>query len=85
MRLLKEKQEQLAAVEAKIKALQQSYDDSVNEKQSLEKNIHMTQARMKRAGKLTSALGDEQVRWAESVKVGNCFVALLCFFLDEQK
>lgn len=47
----------------------------------------LTQARLTRAGKLTSALGDEQVRWEESVAqfeqeiinvVGNVFIAAAC-------
>jgi len=47
----------------------------------------LTQARLTRAGKLTSALGDEQARWEESVAlfeqeinnvVGNVFIAAAC-------
>ena len=47
----------------------------------------LTEARLIRAGKLTSALGDEQVRWDESVSlfeqeiinvVGNVFIAAAC-------
>lgn len=47
----------------------------------------LTEARLTRAGKLTSALGDEQVRWEESVAlfeqeiinvVGNVFIAAAC-------
>uniref|UniRef100_A0A8P4KSK9 AAA+ ATPase domain-containing protein n=1 Tax=Dicentrarchus labrax TaxID=13489 RepID=A0A8P4KSK9_DICLA len=47
----------------------------------------LTQTRLTRAGKLTSALGDEQVRWEESVAlfeqeiinvVGNVFIAAAC-------
>ena len=41
--------------------LQQTYDDSVDEKDRLMKQMSLTAARMKRAGKLTAALGDEQV------------------------
>lgn len=70
MTLLKEKQDQLAEVEAKIAELQATYDNSVREKQKLERNIATTAARLKRAAKLTTALGDEQIRWAETVKVG---------------
>lgn len=69
MTLLKEKQDQLAEVEAKIAELQATYDNSVREKQKLERNIATTAARLKRAAKLTTALGDEQIRWAETVKV----------------
>ncbi|XP_070178052.1 dynein axonemal heavy chain 6-like [Littorina saxatilis] len=87
MKTLKEKQDKLAAVEAKIAELQKSYDDSITEKQKLERNIATTGSRLKRASKLTSALADEQVRWSESVKqfngmignvVGDVFVAAAC-------
>ena len=69
MTTLKEKQDQLAEVEGKIAELQKQYDDSVSEKQKLERNIATTAARLKRAAKLTTALGDEQIRWDENVKV----------------
>ena len=55
-----------------IAELQASYEKSVNEKDTLTKNIEQTQSRLKRAAKLTTGLADEQVRWAESVKVSNC-------------
>ena len=61
MALLKEKQNKLAAVEAKIAELQKTYDDSVAEKQKLERNIATTAGRLKRSSKLTTALADEQV------------------------
>ena len=69
MKTLKEKQDKLAAVEAKIAELQKAYDDSVAEKQKLERNIATTAGRLKRASKLTTALADEQIRWSESVEV----------------
>ncbi|XP_077994098.1 dynein axonemal heavy chain 6-like [Glandiceps talaboti] len=87
MAILKEKQDKLAAVEAKIAELQAQYEESVDEKDKLQKKMALTTARLKRAGKLQLALGDEQVRWAESVKdydieignvVGNVFVAAAC-------
>ena len=62
---LAEKQAQLKAVEDKIAGLQKMYKDSVEEKDSLMKNMALTAARLKRAGKLTTALGDEEVRWKE--------------------
>lgn len=49
--------------------------------------MSLTKARLVRAGKLTSALGDEQIRWEESVAlyeqeivnvVGNVFIAAAC-------
>ncbi|PVD36438.1 hypothetical protein C0Q70_03422 [Pomacea canaliculata] len=87
MKMLKEKQDKLAAVMAKIAQLQKTYDDSVAEKQKLERNIATTAARLKRASKLTTALADEQIRWQESVEnfekmignvVGDVFVAAAC-------
>ncbi|XP_050398729.1 dynein axonemal heavy chain 6 [Patella vulgata] len=87
MKKLKEKQDQLSEVEAKIAELQKSYDDSVSEKQKLERNIATTGARLKRASKLTTALGDEQIRWEESVKqfekeignvIGDVFISAAC-------
>lgn len=69
MEALKAKQAQLAEVENQIAALQKTYDDSVAEKTRLEKSIAQTGARLKRASKLTTALGDEQIRWDQTVKV----------------
>ena len=69
MKNLKEKQQTLTSVEEKIAALQKSFDDSVAEKEQLEKNMALTQARLKRAGKLTTALADEKTRWEETVAV----------------
>lgn len=39
------------------------------EKEELTRNIGETQARLKRAAKLTAGLSEEQVRWTESVEV----------------
>ncbi len=87
MAMLKEKQDKLAEVESQIADLQKMYDDSVAEKKRLEKTMALTQARLKRAGKLTTALGDEKTRWEESVEnfqkqignvVGDVFVAAAC-------
>lgn len=69
MKTLREKQKMLAEVEAKIAELQKTYDLSVAEKQHLEKSMTLTQARLRRAGKLTTALADEKTRWEESVAV----------------
>ena len=66
---LKEKQDKLASVEQKIAELQKAYDDSVSEKQHLEHTMGLTTARLNRAGKLTTALADEKIRWSLSVEV----------------
>ena len=52
-----------------IADLQATYKQSVEEKDNLTKNIAQTAARLKRASKLTTALGDEQGRWTENVAV----------------
>ncbi|XP_016058014.1 PREDICTED: dynein heavy chain 6, axonemal [Miniopterus natalensis] len=87
MATLKEKRALLKQVEDQIQALQDEYDRSVNEKESLTKNMALTKARLARAGKLTAALGDEKVRWEETIEkfdeeisnvIGNVFIAAAC-------
>lgn len=87
MEALKKKQEKLHEVQSKIKALQAQYKESVSAKEELERNIERTSARLRRAGKLQTALADEQIRWAETVKgydkqihdvIGNVFLAAAC-------
>ncbi|KAM9330540.1 dynein axonemal heavy chain 6 [Gastrophryne carolinensis] len=84
---LREKQKKLQEVEEQIKELQDQYDKSLGEKESLALNMALTKARLNRAGKLTAALGDEQVRWKESIEnfeeeisnvIGNVFIAAAC-------
>ncbi|XP_019622649.1 PREDICTED: dynein heavy chain 6, axonemal-like [Branchiostoma belcheri] len=87
MATLAEKQAKLKEVEDQIAELQALYDHSVAEKDRLVKQMSLTQARLKRAGKLTTALADEQDRWTINVAeferdlgnvVGNVFVAAAC-------
>ncbi|XP_071446254.1 dynein axonemal heavy chain 6 [Hetaerina americana] len=66
--LLKEKQKKLAEVEAQIAQLEAAYDKSLAEKIELERIIDLTATRLQRAGRLITALGDEEVRWEQSVK-----------------
>ncbi|XP_023013028.2 dynein heavy chain at 16F isoform X2 [Leptinotarsa decemlineata] len=68
MGTLREKQRQLAEVEAMIAALEAKFNATVAEKEALENNIELTSNRLNRAGRLNIALGDEQTRWEESVK-----------------
>ncbi|VEL32900.1 unnamed protein product [Protopolystoma xenopodis] len=84
---LRSKQAELKAVETKIAALQAEYDGSLSEKKVLEHSLALTSARLKRAGRLTTALADEQDRWHVSVDVfsrqlenvvGDVFVAAAC-------
>ncbi|XP_073398257.1 dynein axonemal heavy chain 6 [Dendrobates tinctorius] len=87
MATLREKQRKLKDVEEQIKQLQDQYDKSLGEKETLAKTMALTQARLNRAGKLTAALSDEQVRWKESIEsfqeeisnvIGNVFIAAAC-------
>ncbi|XP_074520194.1 dynein axonemal heavy chain 6 [Halichoeres trimaculatus] len=87
MATLREKQEKLQDVENQIKVLQAQFDSSIAEKEDLVNTMALTEARLTRAGKLTSALSDEQVRWEQSVAlfdqeiinvVGNAFIAAAC-------
>ncbi|KAG9480610.1 hypothetical protein GDO78_012200 [Eleutherodactylus coqui] len=87
MATLREKQRKLKDVEEQIKQLQDQYDKSLGEKETLAKTMALTQARLNRAGKLTAALGDEQVRWKESIEsfqeeisnvIGNVLIAAAC-------
>ena len=84
---LKAKQAQLNEVEKKIHALQEFFENTMSEKQQLEDNMELTAARLRRAGRLTSALASEQTRWQESVVrfdeelkniIGDVFVGAAC-------
>ncbi|XP_001354829.2 dynein heavy chain 6, axonemal [Drosophila pseudoobscura] len=68
MVVLRQKQKELAAVEAKIQTLRDSLDEKQREFQVIQDNVDLTYGRINRAGRLTSALSDEQVRWRETVK-----------------
>uniref|UniRef100_A0A1I8GGQ9 DHC_N2 domain-containing protein n=1 Tax=Macrostomum lignano TaxID=282301 RepID=A0A1I8GGQ9_9PLAT len=87
MSTLRQKQAQLQEVEDKIATLQKKFDDTVGEKKTLEHELALTAARLKRAGKLTTALADEKDRWEVTVEnfnkeigdvVGNVFIAAAC-------
>ncbi|XP_053711973.1 dynein axonemal heavy chain 6-like isoform X3 [Synchiropus splendidus] len=87
MATLREKQQKLLEVENQIKALQDQFNNSLDEKDNLVQTMDLTQARLTRAGKLTAALGNEQVRWEESIAkyeqeiinvVGNVFIGAAC-------
>lgn len=79
MRLLKAKQKELADVEAKIAALQEFIDAKNMEFKVIQERVDLTSGRINRAGRLTSALADEEVRWKNEVKVGlkiNIYIVL---------
>lgn len=69
MGILKEKQDALAKVEKHIANLEAMFNASVQEQQDLENGIILTNLRLVRAGRLTMALGDEQIRWEKGVMV----------------
>ncbi|XP_052869496.1 dynein axonemal heavy chain 6 [Anopheles cruzii] len=68
MQLLKSKQSELAEIEAKISMLMATLEEKKREMKLLQDHNDLTAARLNRAGRLTSALADEEVRWRETVK-----------------
>lgn len=68
MKVLKQKQGELAEVEAKIEDLKATLAEKEKEMKILQDNQDLTAARLNRASRLTSALTDEEVRWKESVE-----------------
>uniref|UniRef100_A0A4W3JLA8 Dynein axonemal heavy chain 6 n=1 Tax=Callorhinchus milii TaxID=7868 RepID=A0A4W3JLA8_CALMI len=97
--MLKEKQKKLKQVEMKIEQLEEQYETNVNEKETLGKEGYCLNCLGKfslllsigrnsaKCIELTAALGDEQVRWKESIilfeqeisnVIGNVFIAAAC-------
>eukprot|EP00966_Prymnesium_polylepis_P319810 7376235-Prymnesium_polylepis.1 len=88
MSALKQIEDQLAEVVAKVNKLQAECDAAVAEKARLAETARLTQERLTRADKLTSGLGSEKVRWGEQVAtlrasrgqlVGDVFLAAAFF------
>ncbi|KAI8907759.1 dynein heavy chain and region D6 of dynein motor-domain-containing protein [Powellomyces hirtus] len=84
---LAEKAAALAEVESQLSKLKAQYEQSIASKRELADKMEETTRRLARAGKLTTALADEQIRWAESVErlnqqiedlVGNIFLSAAC-------
>ena len=84
---LKQVQDELQAVRDRVANLKKQCDDTVAEKERLVEQAAQTEQRLKRAGKLTSGLGDESVRWVATVVeltkargdlTGNIFIASAC-------
>ncbi|KAJ3183889.1 Dynein heavy chain 6, axonemal [Geranomyces variabilis] len=84
---LAEKAAALAEVESQLGKLKAQYEQSIASKRELADKMEETTRRLARAGKLTTALADEQIRWAESVErlnqsiddlVGNIFLSAAC-------
>jgi dynein heavy chain len=63
MEQLQQKQAQSREVERRVAQLKQQLDDSQREEQSLARKMEVTNARLARAGKLTTSLADEEARW----------------------
>lgn len=68
MKLLKSKQNELAEIEAKILILMSNLDEKKREMKVLQDHNDLTAARLNRAGRLTSALADEEIRWRDTVQ-----------------
>ena len=84
---LAEKQSQLDEVTKNVAALQKKCDDTVMEKKRLDIQSQTTKDRLERAGKLTTGLADEAVRWALDAEaigkdleflVGDVFLSAAC-------
>ncbi|KAJ3267030.1 Dynein heavy chain 6, axonemal [Chytriomyces hyalinus] len=80
---LAEKTAALQEVETQLSKLKDTYEASIRSKRILSEKMEETTRRMARASKLTLALADEQVRWADTVEglslqisalVGNMFL-----------
>lgn len=67
MNVLKQKQNQLAQVEAKIQNLKDDLDRKQKEMFEIQNRFDLNNKRLVTAGKLQSALSDEEVRWRETV------------------
>lgn len=66
--VLKKKQNELAEVESKIQMLKDDLDKKQKEMQDIQDRYDLNSVRLNRAGRLTSALSDEEVRWREIVE-----------------
>jgi dynein heavy chain len=84
---LAKKQATLKQYTDKIKVLQKQFKESVDAKESLEKQAQLTKDRLRRAGQLQTSLGSEKIRWKESVEsfekqlvdvIGNVFLGSAC-------
>lgn len=67
MIVLKQKQSELAEIEAKIQSLKDVIDVKSGEFKLLQDNVNLTSNRLNRAGRLTSALSEEEIRWNQGV------------------
>ena len=77
MDALAEKEATLAEVTAKVEALQAQLKEAQDESERLQAEAKLTEDRLQRAGILTGALGDEKVRWTETVELYSNQITLL--------
>ena len=84
---LKEKQDQLKAVQDKVALLKKTCDETLDEKNRLQEESDRTAQRLVRAEKLTSGLSSEGERWKGNITslatekenlIGDCFLACAC-------
>ena len=84
---LQEKQEQLTAILSKVALLQQTCDDTLNEKNRLQAESDTTANRLVRAEKLTRGLSSEGARWKNNITslleekitlAADCFLSCAC-------
>lgn len=68
MAVLKKKQAELAEVEAHMQILKDNIAEKNREYQVIQNDVDLTTGRLNRAGRLTSALVEEEHRWGEIVK-----------------
>nr|KAI8735296.1 dynein heavy chain 6; axonemal-like [Biomphalaria glabrata] len=66
---LAKKQNSLKKIQAHLQMIQQQYQESVDQREALKERRRVTGIRLERASILISALADEEVRWAQSVKL----------------
>ena len=85
--VLKGKQDELAAVIARVEGLEAQLAQAEEDQKTLADQADITKKRLVSAGKLTSALSDEQVRWRETADqigadtellVGDVFLGAAC-------
>mmetsp|Transcript_39705 Transcript_39705/g.74534 ORF Transcript_39705/g.74534 Transcript_39705/m.74534 type:complete len:1860 (+) Transcript_39705:1-5580(+) len=85
--VLKGKQDELQAVVDRVRMLEEQLKQAEIDQKELSDQADITTKRLARAGKLTSALADEQVRWRQTADrigseteqlVGNVFIGAAC-------
>jgi len=84
---LQEKQDVLNVELEKLEVLKKSFNKCKSDKEKLDREIDLTQARLVRAEKLTTGLADEHRRWGENIEIldsrikklpGDVFISAAC-------